>query len=202
MRISPLQTNKDINNKFSFNSVQKPKQNFNCKTINNLSNYYYLPLSFSGNRTYSSDKNELFEVPSHFLIGKCGDVPCPACGRKMLNQNQFLQFKEELNAVDESEYINVLEKWQDYMMPVELQAFEDIKQTIKKHTDMRKPNDLRTALVILRHSKLTQLQAIQMRRVKKMRSLAKSLPEEEKAVLKLSEEGKNKNTKVLSYVHK
>lgn len=162
------------------------KTNENCRNITELPNYYYMPVSFGVqkvNRTYTSLNKDLFEIPAHFMIGKQEDVPCPSCGRKMLNREKFAQFQSELDSVDESEYINVLEKWKDYMMPIELSAFEDIKGCLAKTPNMNKPNDIRTALVILRNSYLPQLQAIQMRRVKKMRSLANGLPDDERAVL-------------------
>lgn len=186
MKIAPLQTAK-INN-YGINSVNLPcknKQNQINKNITELPNTYYMPVSFTGreNRTYSTDNQDLFEIPSDFQIGKFKDVPCPACGRKMLNKDMFLRFKKEIDASEPQEYMSILERWQDYMMPVELKAFEDIKQCAKEHPEMSVPNDLRTSLVILRNSKLPQLQAVQMKRVKKMRSLARTLPEEEKVVL-------------------
>ena len=66
------------------------------------------------------------------------------------------------------------------MRPVEESVFNEIYENSKKPGASK---DIRTLLVELRDEKMPILQKVQMRQVKKMRALAKTLPEKEKKVL-------------------
>lgn len=179
-------------------NVYLPKTVDSSKKYNELSNTFYYPLSFGKkikeNRVYSSKKPELFEEPTNFQICKHDNIPCPACGKLMLTREKFDKFIEELEETNTENYIDLLEKYKNYMRPIEQSVYEEIKLLSNENG----VNDLRKLIVILRNSKLPQLQSIQMKKVKQMRSIAKNLPEKEKAELmeklsKLTTQIKKKN---------
>ena len=147
-----------------------------------LSNTYYLPINFTSSRkrTYSTDKKNLAEKSGNFAVSRCSDIPCPACGKKMLNQTKFNQIAQELASIEPDEYLDCLGKYTEYMRPVEESVYNEI-YAISQKTDASK--DIRTLLVSLRDTKMPILQDAQMRQVKKMRSLAKTLPDDERIVL-------------------
>lgn len=146
-----------------------------------ISNIYYYPVNIhpKEERVYSSTDAVMLERPGDFKIGFFDDVPCPACGRKMLTRNMFETVKQELDDASPDEYLDVLGKYTDYMRPVELSVFQEIKD-ISDTTDEK---DIRTLIVSLRDTKLPQLQKIQMQKLKQMRKVAKSLPPVERKTL-------------------
>lgn len=169
----------------------KPQQ------ITQLSNAYYYPINFAAKekRTFESDKPKLKERSGDFTICKISDIPCPACGKKMLNRTKFEKFAQDLAQVPQEDYLYFLADYYEYMRPVEASVYREICQ------ESQKPGastDIRELLVSLRDNKLPILQEAQMRLVNKMTALAKSLPEDEKKALlariaKLKQEIRRKN---------
>ena len=151
------------------------------KKWNGISNAYYFPVSFSSAkvRTYSTDKKRLAEKSGDFRISRYNDIPCPACGKKMLNLSKFSDIAEELAALPPDEYIDCLGKYTEYMRPVEESVYNEISD-LSKNTGVK---DIRKLVVSLRNKKLPLLQKVQLRKVNKMRSLAKTLPADEQKVL-------------------
>ena len=45
-------------------------------------------------RVYTSRNKDLIEVPSNFKLGQIDNVPCPACGKKMLPIEKYYQISE------------------------------------------------------------------------------------------------------------
>ena len=153
------------------------EQNFR----NNISNVFYYPVSFSSSkaRTFSTDKKRLAEKSGDFKISRYNDIPCPACGKKMLNVSKFSEIAEELSELPPEEYLNCLGKYTEYMRPVEESVYNEIND-ISRNTGEK---DIRKLVVSLRNKKLPLLQKVQLRKVNKMRALAKTLPADEQKVL-------------------
>lgn len=197
MKISPI--NFYINNMklVHKDSTSVPVEQHKQKQITQLSNVYYQPINFTAKekRTFESDKPKLKERSGDFTICKISDIPCPACGKKMLNRTKFEKIADDLAQVPQEDYLYFLADYYDYMRPVEASVYREICQVSQK-TDIK---DIRELLVSLRDNKLPILQEAQMRQVNKMTSLAKSLPEDEKKALlakiaKLKYEIRRKNT--------
>jgi hypothetical protein len=148
---------------------------------NSINNAFYYPVSFSSSkpRTYSTDKRRLAEKSGDFKISRYNDIPCPACGKKMLNVNKFSQIAEEIAELPPEEYLDCLGKYTEYMRPVEESVYNEIND-LSKNTGEK---DIRKLVVSLRNKKLPLLQKVQLRKVNKMRSLAKTLPNDEQKVL-------------------
>lgn len=147
-----------------------------------ISNIYYQPVNFSSKlkRTYESDKPKLKERSGDFQICRFSDIPCPACGKKMLSRAKFEQFAEDLANVPPEKYLEFLGEYEQYMRPIEASVYKEICQ------ESQKPGastDIRELLVSLRDHKLPILQEAQMKLVNKMVSLAKSLPDDEQKAL-------------------
>ena len=184
MKIQPVTSYRNIYSK----GLNKPSENFanlnkkETSNINKLNNFYYFPINFTSlkRRTYSTDKKELAEKSGDFIIPKIADIPCPACGKKMLNQTKFNQIAEELASHTPDQYLDCLGKYTEYMRPVEESVYNELYKLSQKEGNSK---DIRTLLVSLRNRKLPILQDTQMRLIKKMRALAKSLPEDERSVL-------------------
>lgn len=149
--------------------------------IKELPSFYYQPVSFTGrkNRTYSSDKKKLREIPSKFAITKFDNVPCPACGKKMFTRSKFEKLRGELNEAESDKYIEILDKYTDYMRPVEESAYTDIKNLSEETGE----TDIRTVVEMLRNTKLKELQQVQTGQVRKMFELARTLTPEERDML-------------------
>ena len=154
-------------------------QNGNTKNSKGINFGYYLPVSFSSNRTYSTSKKHLKEIPARFKVTQFENVPCPACGNTMLTQKQFDAFTERIENTEPDEYLDVLSDYTGYMRPIELSVYKDVS----KLSDETGVKDLRKLVTMLRSTKLVQLQKIQMHRVREMSRLARTLPSAEKAVL-------------------
>jgi len=152
------------------------------KQQNNLNKIYYYPLnlSFSAKRTFSTDRKDLAEKSGDFIISDICDIPCPSCGKKMLNKDKFDMIAKELSELPPDEYLNCLAKYKQYMRPVEESVFDEI---YKMSQQQGASKDIRTLLVQLRDTKLPVLQEVQLNLIKKMRRLARKLPDDEKAVL-------------------
>ena len=147
-----------------------------------ISNLYYQPVNFSAKsqRTYQSDKPKLKERSGDFQICKFSDIPCPACGKKMLNRTKFEQFAEDLANVPPEKYLEFLGEYEQYMRPIEASVYKELCQEAQKPGAS---NDIRELLVSLRDYKLPILQEAQMKLVNKMVSLAKTLPPDEQKAL-------------------
>ncbi len=172
-------------NKTNYNNIKKIKfvPSF-CgeQTIKNEISpiYYYNNILYPlEERIYSSRNQAMLERPGDFLINKFENVPCPACGRIMLTRNQFDEFKQLIDNAEPDSYINILEKYKNYMRPIELSVFEEISE-LSQETGIK---DIRKLIEILRQTKLPQLQKIQKQKLKKMKAIAKNLPNTEKKVL-------------------
>lgn len=197
MKITPI-----IYSRIATNNVLNHNTNVSVpinqyKQINELSNAFYYPVNFTAKtqRTFETTKPKLKERSCDFLISKIPDIPCPACGKKMLNRTKYEQIADELAKVPKEEYLYFLSNYYDYMRPVEASVYREICQVAQKNGDT---TDIRELLVSLRDTKLPILQEAQMRLVNKMTALAKSLPEDEKKALlskiaKLKKEIKRKN---------
>lgn len=191
MKILPIQntftyTKKNI-------SPVKTDNTFICnkeKSITQLPNFYYKPINFGKDergRDYSSIHPELFEYPKDFRFTKFEDIPCPACGKKMMTLEKFTEFQQRLEKTQPDQYLYLLGEYKDYMRPIEESVYNEIKALAYKQGT----TDIRKLLVCLRQSKLPHLQAIQRKKLIQMKKIARTLPAEERATLskKLSELG-------------
>lgn len=146
-----------------------------------ISNVFYYPVNFTAHeRTFQSLKPKLKERSGDFVICRFPDLPCPACGKKMLNKSKFNQIAKVLAEIPSDQYLEFLGNYVEYMRPVEASVYKDLLAESQKPGASK---DLRELLVSLRDNKLPILQEAQMRQIKKMKSLAKTLPEDEKRVL-------------------
>ena len=146
-----------------------------------LSNVFYYPVNFEGSkRTFSTSKRKLAEKSGDFYVARFNNLPCPACGKKMINLSMFGQIASELAQLKPEEYLDCLGKYTDYMRPVEESVYNELTELSKIQGNSK---DIRTLLVQLRNQKLPTLQKVQMKTVNKMRRLARTLPDDEQAVL-------------------
>ena len=197
MKITPITYSQVVTNKVLSNNTNIPVCANRHKQITQLSNAFYYPVNFSGKtkRTYESDKPKLKERSGDFTVCKISDIPCPACGKKMMNRTTFDKFAHNLAQVPPEDYLYFLADYYDYMRPVEASVYKEICIESQKSGAS---TDIRELLVSLRDHKLPILQEAQMRQVNKMTALAKSLPEDEKKALldkitKLKQEIRRKN---------
>lgn len=200
MKISPVSLNLNIqrpliekqhNTQIENKPVSQP--------LKELSNVFYYPLSFTGKqpRTNSTSKPKLAEKSGDFVISRVAtDIPCPACGKKMISKGKFQKIEAELNTIPPDQYLEFLGQYQCYMRPVEESVYKEIKAISDKDGEEK---DIRTLLVRLRDAKLPILQDAQMYQLKKMKALAKTLPDDEQEILTKKIDGlekiikKNKN---------
>ena len=184
MKIQPVTSFKSFysNRANKPNSLSASITNTIESPINGLSSTYYLPVNFTSSkrRTYSTDKKHIAEKSGDFAISKLCDIPCPSCGKKMLNQTKFNLIAKELAELQPDEYLDHLGKYTEYMRPVEESVYNELYKLSQKEGNSK---DIRTLLVSLRNAKMPILQDAQMRQIKKMRSLAKTLPDDERTVL-------------------
>lgn len=147
-----------------------------------LSNLFYYPVSFSSKakRTYGSDKTALQEKSGDFKVATFNDITCPSCGKKMCNKAFLKKIETDLDKLQPDEYLDYIGQYYDYMRPVEASVYDEISAAAKQPGASK---DIRTLIVALRAEKLPVLQSVQMRLIKKMRALAKTLPHDEKEVL-------------------
>ena len=171
--------------------------NYNCKKVNYstinssvsnrsqqsfLSNIYYPPINFAARRVHENltTKTKLAERTGDFVIAKHCNIPCPACGKKMLNKSTFYKIADELSCLEPDEYLDYLGQYKEYMRPVEESVYNEIYNLSKKPGNSK---DIRTLLLQLRNTKLPILQKAQLRTVNNLHALAKTLPLREKTVL-------------------
>lgn len=163
--------------------TQNPISPSSPPQIKELSNVFYYPLSFTGKvrpeRTVSTSRHNLKEFSGDFVVSKLNDVPCPACGRPMMNRTLYQKIENGLSRIEPDEYIDYIGKYQQYMRPVEESVYKEIKELSQQNGE----KDIRKLVCQLRNEKLPLLQEIQKKQVKKMRRLAKTLPEAEKESL-------------------
>lgn len=181
MKITPI----SICSIGSKNKVQSTGSSYAAPTqraqITQLSNIYYQPVNFSSKtkRTVKSDKPHLKERSGDFALAKIDGIHCPACGRKMMNLETFNKFKKKLSKVEPEKYLEFLGGYEEYMRPIEESVYKELCLEAKRAGT----TDIRSLLVSLRDNKLPVLQEAQLKLVKKMTSLAKSLPADEKQAL-------------------
>lgn len=164
-----------------------PKHNINMADSftypqkNKLSNFYYFPVNFtSRTRCTSTTKRKLAEKSCDFAVSRMNNLTCPACGKKMLSKGRFRYIAQEMAQLPQDQYLEYLEQYREYMRPVEESVYDEILALSKKNGNSK---DIRTLLVSLRDTKLPILQKAQMRQIKKMKAIAKGLPESEKKCL-------------------
>ncbi|MBQ9244738.1 hypothetical protein IJ182_00555 [bacterium] len=196
MRISSINSLSKIKNYSENNKIntEKPVQTESKTFGQYLSNIYYPPIgilklnntnksdiNFNSRkaRTFSTDKRKLAEKSGDFYIARFSDIPCPACGKKMLNLNKYNAIADELSTLEPDEYLDCIGKYKEYMRPVEESVYDEILELSKKSGT----KDIRTLLVKLREKKLPLLQKQQLKTVNKMRALARTLPKDEQIVL-------------------
>ena len=183
MKIQPI----SINTFSKTSSVKRKEVKSSIVSVKSNNSYisdsFYYPLNFTAQkkRTFKTDKTHLAERSGDFLVSEISDIPCPSCGKLMLNQEKFEQISRELANLPPEEYLDCLGKYTEYMRPVEESVYNEIQALSQKDGYS---TDIRELLVELRDKKMPILQEAQMRQIKKMRSLANTLPEDEKAVLK------------------
>lgn len=163
------------------NNVSMPVGEDNARNIP-LSNVFYYPLnlSFGSKRVYGSDKPNLQEKSGDFKIVCFNDITCPACGKKMFNRTFLHRISVDLSSIPKEQYLDYVGQYRDYMRPVEASVYDEIYALSQKPGAS---NDIRELVVSLRETKLPVVQKVQMRQIEKMRSLAKTLPADEKEVI-------------------
>jgi len=186
MKIQSIQSNYNFYRTQTQNINQLSMQADTSKRIsaqnNTISNVFYYPINFgfAKPRHYGSDKRDLMEKTGDFKIVNFNDITCPACGAKMINRGKMTRIYSDLSKLQPDEYLDYLGKYKDYMRPVERSVYDEIYEMSQKPGATK---DIRELLVSLREKKLPVLQKAQMRQIKKMRALARTLPEQEKKVL-------------------
>jgi len=151
------------------------------ETKNEVSNVFYYPVNFSGQpRTFKTDKTELAERSGDFLVARFPDITCPSCGKKMINRSMMKRIYSDLTNLEPDEYLDYIGKYKEYMRPVEESVYDEIHELSEKPGASK---DIRELVVSLRNTKLPILQRTQIHIIKKMRALAKTLPDDEKTVL-------------------
>lgn len=152
------------------------------KKLKELSNVFYYPVNFSSKtpRIYSPGNRKLAEESGSFKISKLNGIPCPACGKKMMNLTNFQRIADELASVPPDKYLEYLGQYTEYMRPIEESVYKEISELSQKPNHSK---DIRTLLVELRNTKLPILEKVQLRKINKMRSLARTLPDNEQKVL-------------------
>lgn len=185
MKIQPIQLNYNIYTTRYVSTKQPndiPSQNIIDRPVSNISNVFYFPVNFTGStsRDYGSDKRELMEKTGDFKLARFNGVTCPACGAKMINHSKMKRIYSDLSKLQPDEYLDYLGQYKEYMRPVERSVYDEIYAMSQKPGASK---DIRELVVSLRDQKLPVLQKAQMRQIKKMRALARTLPEQEKLVL-------------------
>lgn len=183
MRVQPIIFPSVSNiGKLKANNINIPLQGNIGYSYNQLSNAYYYPVNFYGHqqRTYGSDKVKLKEKSGDFKVSYFSNVTCPACGKKMINRSMMKSIAEDILNLPPEEYLDYIGRYKDYMRPVEASVYDEIYEMSQKPGSTK---DIRELVVALRNEKLPVLQQVQMRQIKKMRSLAKTLPKDEREVL-------------------
>ncbi len=184
MKISPITAYRNTfiqAKKPSFKGEIQPSQekDINKENPKALYNKYFYTIPSTDDRTYTSFYQDLIDIPCKFKINTFDDVPCPSCGKIMMPKEKYAEFYHRIDTAENEEYLGILEEYKEYMRPVEESVFEEIKTL----SHGKETNDLRTLIVALRDTKLPALQKVQLKKTKLMKSIAKSLPEKEKAVL-------------------
>lgn len=205
MKISAVNNTNNFFNRTRINSFSQAKEeeNMSISVVTNPNEAKFLPMPdyriytipSRDERIYSSKNKELLEIPSHFQLSKLDNIPCPACGKKMLPIEKYNQISDEFDKADSEQYLDILQKYSRYMRPVEYSVLDDIQ----KISDKTGEKDIRKLMENLRDYKLPILQKIQRQKIKQMSKIAGTLPENEKTVLiqelqKLSQMVRAKNS--------
>ena len=161
------------------NNVLDKDKNFKQIPLS-LYNIYFPNFTSKTQRICSSNNIDLQEKSGDFKLARFSDIPCPACGKKMMTLEKFNEISNELLQTPNDNYLEVLKKYKEYMRPVEESVFKEIYELSLRNGESK---DIRTLLVNLRDKKLPILQKVQMKQVKKMTALAKTLPPDERVVL-------------------
>ncbi len=173
----PKIQNKEFLNKQEPVSIMKNEP----RKISGLSNIYYYPVNFGKKkRTTDSVLPQYKSETTDFRPVKFDNITCPACGKTMLPQKKFSEIADLLHEIPPEKYLDFLDKYKNYMRPVEESVFNELYELSKRKNASK---DIRTLLVQLRDTKLPVLQKAQMHKVNEMRKLANNLPPEEQKIL-------------------
>lgn len=171
----------------SYTNNRKQNSNKNTlitepKKLQELSNVFYYHVNFSSKtqRIYSPGDKKLAEKSGSFKVSKFNGITCPACGKKMMNLSNFKKIAYELALIPPDKYLEYLGRYKDYMRPIEESVYDELIELSQKPNHSK---DIRTLLVELRNTKLPILEKVQLRKINKMRSIAKTLPDNEQKVL-------------------
>ncbi len=207
MKISPIVYTKINNPNYD---LQKNKSNINNSSMDkkeilsktDMLGLYYMPVTFGINsksyknpqeinisgsenkihskRTKETTKPKLAETSYDFKISTFADIPCPACGKKMLNKSKYNKIANELKKIPSDQYLSYLSNYKEYMRPIEESVYDELCALSKEEGASQ---DIRTLLVSLRDTKMPVLQKAQMRQINRMKALSKNLLPEEQQVL-------------------
>lgn len=189
MKISAVNYKNIFSNKTRINSFSQAKkeENTNSSVVTNPSeekplrvpDYRIYTIPSKDERIYTSPNKELIEVPSDFKLNKIDNIPCPACGKKMLPLEKYEKIVKEFDNAKPEEYLGILQKYSRYLRPVEYSVLDEIQEI----SDRTGEKDVRKLLESLRDNKLPILEKIQLQKIKQMKTVAKSLPQDERKVL-------------------
>ncbi len=155
---------------------QTENRNIKKITFNDIEAYL---IPSGDDRVYTSSNPELIEVPSKFKVNAFDNVPCPACGKKLLPADKYNEFLNKLDETENENYLSLLDEYKDYMRPVEYSVFEELT-ALSKDLGIK---DIQTLLCQLRNTKLPLLEHVQLKKIKEIEYIAKKLPEEESRAL-------------------
>ena len=99
-------------------------------------------------------------------------VICPDCGRPIMTKPIFAQIKSELDQVDESQYLKVIEGHKEILLPQELDIIDVIKQRKSEHPEM----SLQEIVAHEREERFTKLEREQYKVMDKIDAVAEVLP--------------------------
>lgn len=126
---------------------------------------------------------------TNFEVGKIDKLTCPACGGEMMPKWKFLEFSEKLAHSKESQYIDILKDYEEYMMPTERKVFEQIKKLDEQNPE----GSLKYHLLTLRKDKLPELEEVQINKLNSIKQLANKLSKYDKQrVIDVVNAGENK----------
>ena len=160
-----------------------PKTNINYEKTVEYSLWSTPSFGSHKNRSYTSEIPSKRVNPSKFKITRIPELTCPACGHKILTRGQFTRFLGEIRQAKEEDYIPILEKYEKYMCPTELEVFGDIKAHAKMMEEQGQKPSLTEIVKTLRIIKLPELEKIQLDLVEDMRDAIEPLPRGEKDAL-------------------
>lgn len=119
--------------------------------------------------------------PDRFKLKELEEIPCPSCGKPMLQSTEIRRFVDKISTQTGEDLISTLQEYTDLYRPIEAQAVKEIIDMAEKF-----PDDDLSALVKyagVKHS--SNLVKEQVRILKRIEGLGGNLKKDEK--IKLSE---------------